>query len=92
MSNSRRREAIEVGVGASAERVRRMFPFLLMNCSSKLGVNAGPSPTYCQYFPEMGIVTAPFDFGGRRRMWSKARSPCRNRESFSFLGESKVSL
>lgn len=50
MSNSRRREVIEVGVGASAERVRRMFPFLLMNCSSKLGVNAGPRPIYCQRF------------------------------------------
>ena len=49
MSNSRRREDMEAGVGASAERVSRMFPFLLINSRSKLGVNAGPSPTYCQF-------------------------------------------
>ena len=45
MSSSRRREDIEAGVGVSAERVSRMFPFLLINCRSKLGVSAGPSPT-----------------------------------------------
>lgn len=44
MSNSRRREEMEVGVGESAERVRSMLPFWLMNCSRSLGVNAGPSP------------------------------------------------
>lgn len=44
MSNSRRREEMEVGVGESAERVRSMLPFWLMNCSSSFGVNAGPSP------------------------------------------------
>lgn len=44
MSNSRRREEMEVGVGESAERVRSMLPFRLMNCSRSFGVNAGPSP------------------------------------------------
>ena len=65
MSSSRRREVIEVGVGASAERVRRMFPFLLMNCRSKLGVNAGPSPIYCQHFPQYGHSNCTFGFWGK---------------------------
>ena len=66
MSNSRRREVIEVGVGASAERVRRMFPFLLINCSSKLGVNAGPSPIYCQSFSQCGHSNCTFGFWGEK--------------------------
>lgn len=77
MSNSRRREEMEVGVGESAERVRSMLPFRLMNCSRSFGVNAGPSP---------------LDFGGSKRIWSKARSPCWNRASLSLFGDSKVSL
>lgn len=32
------------GVGDSPDRVRRIFPFWLMNCRSILGVSAGPSP------------------------------------------------
>ena len=48
MSNSRRREEMEVGVGESAERVRSMLPFWLRNCSSSFGVNAGPSPGFSQ--------------------------------------------
>ena len=48
MSSSRRREEMEVGVGDSAESVSRILPFLLMNCRSKLGVNAGPKPTASQ--------------------------------------------
>lgn len=32
------------GVGDSPERVRRIFPFWLMNCRSILGVSDGPSP------------------------------------------------
>ena len=66
MSNSRRREVIEVGVGASAERVRRIFPFLLMNCSSKLGVNAGPSPVYCQSLSQHGHSNCTFGFRGKK--------------------------
>lgn len=66
MSNSRRREVIEVGVGASAERVRRTFPFLLMNCRSKLGVNAGPSPIYCQSFSQYGHGNCTFGFRGKK--------------------------
>ena len=48
MSTSRRREEIAVGVGASAESVSRILPFLLMNWRSRLGVSAGPSPVYNQ--------------------------------------------
>lgn len=48
MSNSRRSEEIAVGVGESAERVRRMLPSWLMNCSKRLGVNAGPRPVQGQ--------------------------------------------
>ena len=39
---------MEVGVGESAERVRSMLPFWLMNCKRSLGVNAGPSPGNCK--------------------------------------------
>ncbi len=93
MSNSRRREEIEVGVGESAERVRSMLPFWLMNCSRSFGVNAGPSPELGK--PESSSIArddVPFDFGGSRRIWSKARSPCWNKASLSFFGDSKVSL
>ena len=48
MSNSRRREEIEVGVGESAESVSSILPFCLMNCSKSLGVKAGPSPGFCK--------------------------------------------
>ena len=44
MSNSRRREEMDVGVGESEERVRSMLPFWLINCSRSFGVNAGPNP------------------------------------------------
>ncbi len=93
MSSSRRREEMDVGVGESAERVRRMLPFWLMNCSRSFGVNAGPSPGYGQ--PKSSIIArddVPLDFGGSRRMWSKARSPCWNKTSLSFFGDSNVSL
>ena len=84
---------MEVGVGESAERVRSMLPFWLMNCKRSLGVNAGPSPGFCKLESVMIAQNAvPFDFEGRRRMWSKARSPCRNKASFSFFGDSNVSL
>ena len=66
MSNSRRREVIEVGVGVSAESVRRMFPSLLMNCRSKLGVNAGPSPIYCQFCSHYGHSNCTFGFWGKK--------------------------
>ena len=93
MSNSRRREEMEVGVGESAERVRSMLPFWLMNCSRSFGVNAGPSPGFGQPRSATNAMNEePFDFGGSRRIWSKARSPCWNRASLSFFGDSKVSL
>ena len=93
MSNSRRREEMEVGVGELAVRVRSMLPFWLMNCSKSFGVNAGPSPELGKLKSSMGAQNdVPFDFGGSRRMWSKARSPCWNKASLSFFGESKVSL
>ena len=44
MSNSRRREERALGVGESPESARRMFPSLLTNWRSKLGVRFGPSP------------------------------------------------
>ena len=84
---------MEVGVGESAERVRSILPFWLMNCSRSLGVNAGPSPGLGK--PRPPVIArdhVPFDFGGRRRMWSNARSPWWNRVSLSFFGDSKVSL
>lgn len=77
MSNSRRREEMEVGVGEPAERVRTMLPFWLINCSRSFGVNAGPSPASGK--PSSSAIAwdrLPFDFGGSRRIWSKARSPC----------------
>lgn len=40
------------GVEDSPERVRRIFPFWLMNCRSILGVSAGPSP-------EAGLAMSP---------------------------------
>ena len=67
MSSSRRREDIEVGVGASAERVSRMFPLLLMNCRSKLGVNAGPSPIYCQLCSQKGHSNCTFGFRWKKK-------------------------
>ena len=93
MSNSRRRDEMEVGVGESAERVRSMLPFCLTNCKSNFGVNAGPSPRFCELQLVMIAPNAvPFDFEGRSRMWSKARSPCWNKASLSFFGDSYVSL
>ena len=93
MSSSRRREEMEVGGGELAERARSMLPFWLMNCNRSFGVNAGPSP-------DLGKLESltnardhvPLDFGGSRRIWSKARSPCWNKASLSFFGESKVTL
>ena len=45
---------MEVGVGESAERVRSMLPFWLMNCSRSFGVKAGPSPGFGQ--PKLATV------------------------------------
>ena len=93
MSNSRSRDEMEVGVGESAERGRRILPFWLMNCSRSFGVKAGPSPEFRQsYMPAIALENVPFDLGGSRRTWSNALSPCWNKESLSFLGDSKVSL
>ncbi len=44
MSNSTTRELIALGVGEVADRVRRIFPSLLMNLRRTLAVNAGPRP------------------------------------------------
>ena len=77
MSNSRRREEMEVGVGELADRVRSMLPFWLMNCNNSFGVNAGPSPELGQPKSSTSAQNdVPFDLGGSRRMWSNARSPC----------------
>ena len=42
MSTSRRSELMELGVGESAERPRRMFPPALMKSRRSFGVSAGP--------------------------------------------------
>ena len=44
MSSSRRREDMAAGVGELAERVKRMFPFKLMNLRRLAGLNEGPRP------------------------------------------------
>lgn len=94
MSNSRRREEMALGVGKSADRVRRMLPPLFKNLRRSLGVRAGPRPVpeSVSLMRVQKEADVPFDLGGRRIMWSYTRSPCRNNASLSFFGDSYDSL
>ena len=63
------------GVACSLDRATMMFPSCFMNSSRLFAVSAGPRP---------------FDFAGRRRTWSYARSPCFKSDSLFSFGDSTV--
>lgn len=68
---------------------------LVDEVEQNLGGQRWPQPYYRSIsilFRSSLIQGIPFDLGGRRIMWSKARSPCLNNESWSFLGDSNDSL
>ena len=92
MSNSRRRDETALGVEASPDRPRRMFPLLFIKSRRILGVREGPNPVQyvSQLVHHVDLKLRPLDFGGNRKSWSYSRTPCFMRESFSAFGDSNV--
>lgn len=75
------------------DRVNNMLPPALMKSRNIFGVRFGPRPTKLAHAQICKCqATLPFDFEGRIRTWSNARSPSSNKPSFSFFGDSKVFL
>lgn len=68
MSNSRRREERAVGIGDCPDKVRRILPLLLMNSSSFLGDNAGPSPAGYSVHEHslLALLSGTFGFGRKK--------------------------
>ena len=72
MSSSKSRDEMAVGVGDSADKVRRTLPLWFTNSNKRFGERAGPRPSEkCKLVDALwdgNRTDSPFDLGGRRMM------------------------